>query len=173
MTDATMKLARLRNEPTMPGTGLGEVLDFMSVLWTLNHALESLSKVMHSGLGVTGPQRLVLRLVGQAPGVSAGNLAVLMRVHPSTLTGVLRRLEERGLLIRRSDASDARRALFSLTALGQSIDRLRSGTVEAAISRALRRFEGREMRIAARLLSQVARTLEDESKRSKARRTPR
>jgi DNA-binding MarR family transcriptional regulator len=40
-------------------------------------------------VGVTGPQRLVLRVVGLFPGMSAGELATVLRVHPSTLTGVL------------------------------------------------------------------------------------
>ena len=49
-------------------------------------------KRMEQRSGVTGPQRLVLRVVGLFPGISAGALARLLHVHPSTLTGVLHRL---------------------------------------------------------------------------------
>jgi len=46
---------------------------------------------MMSTIGVTGPQRLVIRLVGQTPGQTASNIASMLGKHPSTLTGVLAR----------------------------------------------------------------------------------
>jgi DNA-binding MarR family transcriptional regulator len=58
-------------------------------------------------------------------------------VHPSTLTGILRRLEERGFLRRRKDPNDGRRALLWLTPKGKRINDVRSGTVEAAVGEAL------------------------------------
>src|SRR4029077_12772985 len=74
------------------------------------------------------------------PGISAGALADVLHVHPSTLTGVLRRLETRGMLVRRSDPRDARRALFGLTPRGRKMDTLRTGTVEQAVRRVLARL---------------------------------
>jgi DNA-binding MarR family transcriptional regulator len=117
---------------------LGPVLDFMRALWALDHAFQSASKRMEARLGVTSPQRLVVRIVGRFPGISAGEVAEILHVHPSTLTGVLKRLEARGVLSRRADPRDGRRALLSLTARGRGLDRLRTGTVEAAVRRVLR-----------------------------------
>lgn len=119
---------------------LGKVLEFMRLLWAIDHALQSASKRMDAQLGVTGPQRLVLRIVGRFPGIAAGLIAETLKVHPSTLTGVFRRLEQRGLLTRRGDPRDARRALFELTTQGAEVDAIRKGTVEAAVRRALRRL---------------------------------
>ena len=119
---------------------LGEALEFMRLVWAVDHGLQSLSKRMEATLGLTGPQRLVVRLVGRFPGISAGKLAQLMHVHPSTLTGVLKRLEKRGLLERKSDPLDARRALFQLTQAGRTLDVPASGTVEAAVTRVLGRM---------------------------------
>jgi DNA-binding MarR family transcriptional regulator len=133
----------------------------MGVVWALNHGLESRSKRMAVVYGVTGPQRLVVRIVGRRPGISAGELADAMRVHPSTLTGIVRRLVERRLIERRGDPEDRRRALFTLTERGKKIDALRTGTVEAAISRALRRFRGGEIEVAKKLLAAITRSLED------------
>jgi DNA-binding MarR family transcriptional regulator len=118
---------------------LGPVLEFMRTLWALDHALQSASKRMESRLRITAPQRLVVRIVGRYPGVSAGELSEILHLHPSTLTGILKRLGERGLVERRADADDARRALLFLTAKGRGVDALRSGTVEAAVRRALTR----------------------------------
>jgi DNA-binding MarR family transcriptional regulator len=139
---------------------LGAVLSFLRVLWGLNHALESTSRRMKVRFGVTGPERMVVRLVGRHPGISAGDLARVLRVHPSTLTGLLKRLVRRGLLVRRHDPADARRALFTLTPRGRDVDRLRSGTVEAAVRVALASLPAREVRAAATVLDALARAME-------------
>src|SRR5678816_1894070 len=102
--------------------GLGNVLDFMRVLWAVDHGLEAASKRMEARVGVTGPQRFVIRMVGRFPGVSAGRLAEILHLHPSTLTGILKRLETRGLIARHVDPSDGRRALFELTPRGARLD---------------------------------------------------
>src|SRR3989440_6411787 len=119
------------------GPPLGAVLDFMRLLWALDHALQSASKRMESNFGMTGPQRLVMRIVGRFPGIAAGRVAEILHVHPSTLTGILKRLESRGLLQRRTDPRDARRALFMLTPKGRKLDTVRTGIVEQAVRRAL------------------------------------
>ncbi|RKH24277.1 MarR family winged helix-turn-helix transcriptional regulator, partial [Corallococcus sicarius] len=133
-------------ESAGPDTGrsrvpqLGDVLEFMRLLWAVDHGLQSTSKRMESTLGLTGPQRLVIRLVGRFPGITAGTLAQILHVHPSTLTGVLKRLEKRGLLERKSDPLDGRKALFALTDSGRALDVPSEGTVESAVQRVLARM---------------------------------
>jgi len=122
---------------------LGAVLDFMRLLWAVDHALQSTSKRMESTFGMTGPQRLVVRIVGRFPGIAAGRIAEILHVHPSTLTGVLRRLGARGVLQRRPDPRDARRALFMLTNKGRKLDVIRTGTVEQAVRRVLSKDAGK------------------------------
>ncbi len=122
------------------GPPLGEVLEFMRLLWAVDHGLQSTSKRMESTLGLTGPQRLVIRLVGRFPGITAGTLAQILHVHPSTLTGVLKRLEKRGLLERRADPLDGRKALFALTEAGRALDIPSEGTVESSVQRVLSRM---------------------------------
>jgi MarR family transcriptional regulator, organic hydroperoxide resistance regulator len=124
-----------RREPSLQP--LGETLLFMHQLWELAHALQVRSKRMARTLGVTSSQRLVIRVLGQSPGITARELAGALGIHPSTLTGVLARLERRELISRKVDPSDRRRARFVLTERGKRIDREKKGTVEAAVRRAL------------------------------------
>ncbi len=135
---------------------LGEVLDFLRLLWSIDHGLQTTSKRMESTLGVTGLQRMVLRLVGRFPGISAGNLARILHVHPSTLTGVLKRLEDKQLVTRSSDPLDARRALFSLTAKGRMMDVPTTGTVESAVQRSLEKVPQAKIAAARELLQALA-----------------
>jgi DNA-binding MarR family transcriptional regulator len=118
---------------------LGEVLDFMRLIWAVDHALQKTSKRMRSAIGVTGPQRLVIRIVARFPGLPAGQVARLLHVHPSTLTGILKRLEAQGLIRRRRDPRDRRRASLGITEKGRRIDAAGAGTVEAAIERVIAR----------------------------------
>lgn len=138
---------------------LGSTLDFMRLLWAMDHGLQRRSKRMEVEIGVTGMQRVVIRLIGRFPRVTAGRLAELLHVHPSTLTGVLKRVVERGFVSRERDASDARVAHFELTADGTKIDNVQAGTVKAAIRRALGRLAAAEIDAARVVLSAVSEEL--------------
>lgn len=139
---------------------LGEVLSFMRLLWSVVHGIESLSKRMQSELGVTGPQRLALRFIGHYDRLSPGDLAELLHVHPSSLTGVLRRLERSKLIARRSDPDDARRSILSLTTKGRKLNGGRSRTVEASVRRALAASPASRIEAASELLRGLASELE-------------
>jgi DNA-binding MarR family transcriptional regulator len=144
--------------PSLPP--LGEVIDFLRLIWRLDHALQRASKLMQASLGVTGPQRLVIRIVGRFPGLTAGQLAEILHVHPSTLTGVLKRLERRGVLARRRDPRDQRRALLGLTAQGRRLESESKGTVEAAVRAALEELPESGVRHTAQVLRSLAERLE-------------
>lgn len=127
----------------------------MQLLWALAHRLESASKKMHAELGITSPQRLVLRIVGHYGRISAGELADTLHVHPSSLTGVLRRLETADLLRRESDPFDRRRALFELTRRGMRLNRQSKGTIEAVISTTLAKLPKDRVNAARTVLSSI------------------
>jgi len=152
--------ARRALAPPLPH--LGDVLDFMRLIWAVDHALQKASKRMKSAMGVTGSQRLVIRIVSRFPGLPAGRIAELLHVHPSTLTGVLKRLERQGLIRRRSDPKDARRALVGITEKGRFIEAAASGTVEAGVERALAATSSGHLEAARALLARIAESLDAE-----------
>ncbi len=135
---------------------LPDVLQFMQLLWAVVHGLERTSKRMTGEIGVTGPQRLVLRVVGLFPGISAGDLAAELRIHPSTLTGVIHRLVGQRLLARADDPTDRRRAVLRLTTRGARVNAVRHGTVEAAITDALAGVSDRDRAATRRVLDRLA-----------------
>ncbi len=138
---------------------LGEVLEFMRLLWAVDHGLQKRSRSMAASLGLTGPQRLVIRIAGRFPGISAGQLATILHVHPSTLTGVLRRLQRRGLLTRRPDPRDGRRAAFGLTRRGRELDVASAGTIESTVRELLTAAPPRTIRATQEVLRMLAASL--------------
>ncbi len=145
--------------PTSKLQPSGETLQFMQRLWELVHALDVRSKRMAQDIGVTGPQRLVIRLAARFPQITAGQLAEMLHVHPSTLTGVLQRLESRSILVREPDPADGRRARFRVTPKGRRIDQTRTGTAEAVVTTALQKMPPGDLEAAERVLAALAEQL--------------
>lgn len=135
-------------------------LSFLRVLWGLGHALERRSKAMERNLGVTGPQRLAVRMVGLHPGIHPGDLATLLCMHPSTLTGILQRLVDAGFVAREADPEDGRRARLRLTPAGEAVDSATAGTVEGAVRKVLAEVDLADIERTARLLLAIQGELE-------------
>jgi MarR family transcriptional regulator, organic hydroperoxide resistance regulator len=135
-----------------PEPVLGEALELMRHLWALDQGLQKASKRMEATLGITAQQRLVVRMVGRFPGITMTRLADLMRVHPSTVSGIVKRLERRGLVVRKNDPRDRRRAYLGLTPKGRGFQDDMPGTVEAAVQRVLKTLPEAHIRFGRDLL---------------------
>src|SRR5579863_6227008 len=72
-------------------------------------------------LGVTYPQYLVLVVLWERGPQGVGDLASLLRMDFGTLSPMLKRLESKGLVTRRRQATDERRVLVDLTPKGRSL----------------------------------------------------
>jgi DNA-binding MarR family transcriptional regulator len=145
----------------------------MRLLWAVAHGLDSTSKRMRAELGVTGPQRLVLRLVGQYDQLSPGELAELLHIDPSSLTGILQRLERGGFLKRVQDPEDGRRAILSLSKRGRELNARRAHTVEEAVRRALASLSDTKIHAARDVLKTLADELDHTALKASGRRQSR
>jgi MarR family transcriptional regulator, organic hydroperoxide resistance regulator len=151
---------------------LGRELEFLQVVWAVDQRLEQASRRLDRALGITGPQRLVLRLTGRFPGITAGALADVLRVHPSTVTGLLRRLERRGLVARRRDPRDARRSFLGLTQKGQLLNQRAHGSIEDVVERLLERQGDAKVSHTVEVLSAFAAALDATAHRAVGPRHP-
>jgi MarR family transcriptional regulator, organic hydroperoxide resistance regulator len=124
-------------EPVPP---LGEVLDFMRLIWALDHRLRVESRRLKTRRKLAYSQQLVLRIVGRFPSLSPGQLARILHVHPSSVSGTLHDLSGRGLIERESDPRDGRRLQLGLTEKGRAADVPAADGVEAVVSRTMRRL---------------------------------
>lgn len=159
-------LLGLRDDEQTPATKshehlgvLGEALEIMRVLWALDHALHQRSKKMRRAIGVTGEQRLAMRLALHAPGLSAGDLSSLLHIHPSTLTGMMQRLVRGGYMKTRHDAADRRRLQLEVTAKGVKVLRETGPTIESSIAAALKNTPDSDLAIARAFLERLVAAL--------------
>jgi len=117
---------------------------------------------MEAELGVTGPQRLLLKVVDQYPGISATEVANVMRLHPSTITGIIQRLAKKRLLVRARDPIDTRRVRLGVLPAARRFTRRSKGTVEDAVERALKRVPSASVHAARDVLAAIAASLESD-----------
>lgn len=149
-------MRRVDGRRGMDAPQLTEELEFLRVVWLVDHAIQGASRRMLDTIGLTGPQRLALRIVSTNPGLSPGDLARILHLHPSTLTGIFQRLEARKLIERRADPTDARRAQLFTTRAGAGLVTSLSGTLEQAVKRTIARWSRRDVHRVKALLTDLA-----------------
>ena len=137
-------------------------LSFLQRLWELNHSLERLSNQMERRLGITAPQRFIVRCVGKYPGMTAGQLAAILHLDRGSVSAALRRLERQGILKRRRDPRDGRRVTLGLTPKGRGLDTSQSGTVESAVLHLLETNGKAEVGATLTILQRLSKALDDE-----------
>jgi DNA-binding MarR family transcriptional regulator len=81
-------------------------------------ALDIQSKHLAQHHRLTGPQLVCLRHIQRAQMIIPSDLARSVSLSQGTVTGILERLEARGLVSRTRDPNDRRRFRIELTALG-------------------------------------------------------
>ena len=139
---------------------LGQALDFLRDLWAINHGLATTSRYMKSKYGVTGRQRLIVQVVNEFPGISAGDLAKVLHLDPSTLTGVLQQMSTRGLLQLQPDARDRRRLRIQLTTKGRRMSHMAVGAIEAAVAKTLSHISPAKLKATREVLALLAENLD-------------
>lgn len=147
------------DSPVMHRAPPDPVLEFIRLMWAVDHELQSVSKRMVSRMGLTAPQRLAVRFIGRHPGVTLGALADLLHLHPGTVTGIVVRLEGAGLVTRVRNTQDTRRVHVTLTVKGRQVDRRRKGTVEAAVRRVAGGLSEKQLDQAADVMRRLAEAL--------------
>lgn len=151
-----MASSAVLRHPSSRLDGLDPVLDFLQLLWRVEHELQAASKRMHQRMGITGPQRLVLRIVEEYPGVGPGEVARLLHLHPSTVTGIIQRLIAKRLLKRERSVRDTRRFHLRTRGSARRYTRTAEATVERAVARVLRATPGARVRGAREMLAAIA-----------------
>ena len=83
-------------------------------------AAELASRTVAEQTGLTPSQIVVLQIIAQTGQPNAGTVAETARLSQATVTAILDRLEDRGLVTRERDPGDRRRVAVELTEKGRT-----------------------------------------------------
>ncbi|EHR70826.1 transcriptional regulator [Burkholderiales bacterium JOSHI_001] len=84
-------------------------------------AMTKAYKPLLEPLGITYPQYLVLLVLWEGDGLTVSQLGERLTLDSGTLTPLLKRLEQQGLVNRLRDAADERRVLLRLSPAGRAL----------------------------------------------------
>lgn len=113
------------------------------------------SQKMSKHYGLTGPQSLVLRLLVKKGSLSSADLSRQMYVTPSNITGIIDRLEKKGLVERNRKPDDRRIALITLTPAGQDKAKTVPDPIEKRFVNQLTDLEAEHLQILAMAMNQI------------------
>jgi DNA-binding MarR family transcriptional regulator len=123
------------------------------------HALRKAFDRRAVGLGITRAQWKVLFKVTRLPGLRQIELADMLDIEPITLSRIIDRLEEAGLVERAADPADRRAWRLHVTAKAQPIvEKLRAVADEMA-AEAFGGLDPKDIEIARRVLGRVRENL--------------
>jgi DNA-binding MarR family transcriptional regulator len=113
------ELVKSFTEADRGGISLMETYDQVLVsLRQIIRAIDLHSKRLERESGLTGPQLLVMQLIGSVDQITAGVIARNVSLSQATVTSIIDRLERKGLLRRERSTDDKRKVMISLTEEG-------------------------------------------------------
>jgi DNA-binding MarR family transcriptional regulator len=121
------------------------------------------SHVAEKGLGLSGAQLYVLQQIGEHPNAALKDIAHATLTDQSSVSVVVSRLVERGLVLRKVAADDARRAELSLSAAGRRVlARATEVPPQVRLIAALQKLPPKEIAALGRSLTRILREMDIE-----------
>ncbi|MFW6312466.1 MAG: MarR family winged helix-turn-helix transcriptional regulator [Spirochaetota bacterium] len=94
---------------------------FFATLRRMSRSLDVHSRHLEKEFGLTVPQLNVLWAVGTSGRVPIGQVAGRINLSSATLTSIVDRLEQHGLVVRERSTDDKRQVLIALTDSGRGV----------------------------------------------------
>jgi len=95
--------------------------DVLIAIRRIIQSVDMHSRYLVRHFGLTGPQLIILQEISKHKEVSISEIAKAVSLGQPTVTGILERLENRGLIIRRKSEKDKRKMLISITEACESL----------------------------------------------------
>ncbi len=121
------------------------ILGIMQSLRRIFKAIQDYSQEVSSKFGVTGPQLWALHTISQNGKLSLGELSKKMYLHPSTISGVVDRLEKKAYVVRDRGQKDRRVVKVQLTPKGKRLVKRTPNPIQGKMIYGLRRLKREEL----------------------------
>lgn len=121
------------------------ISETMQALRRIIKAIQDYSQDISNQFGITGPQLWALKTIFQHGDLSLSELSKRMYLHPSTMTGVVDRLEKKGFVVRERDEGDRRVVKLQITPKGANLIKKAPNPIQGKMIFGLRRLRRHEL----------------------------
>ena len=123
------------------------ISEIMQSLRRIFKAIQDYSHKVSEEFGITGPQLWALKTISQNESLSLSDLGKRMYLHPSTITGVIDRLEKKRYVARIRDQVDRRVIYVQLTAEGKRLAKRAPNPAQGKMIYGLKNLKRRELNL--------------------------
>jgi DNA-binding MarR family transcriptional regulator len=134
--------------------------DILDAVRRIVRTLHESSRAAEKTLGLSGAQLFVLQTLADAPGLSLNALAEQTHTHQSSVSTVVSRLVERGLVLRAAAVDDARRLELRVSAEGRRLVARAPDAAQARLIDAIEQLPAPRRRVLARALHSLTTTMD-------------
>ena len=128
----------------------------------ITRAIDLHSRGLLHEYGLTAPQLAALKSIGRLQPVAIGTLARSIHLSQATLTGIVSRLERRGLVTRARSGSDRRAVVVSLTDAGRELQETAPSLLQDRFRNELLRLHEWEQNLLLASLQRIASMMDAE-----------
>jgi len=121
------------------------ISEIMQSLRRIFKAIQDYSYEVSDKFGVTGPQLWALKTISKNESFPLGELSKKMYLHPSTITGLIDRLEKKGYVERDRDKKDRRIVKILLTPKGKGLVKRAPNPIQGRMIYGLRKLNKEEL----------------------------
>ena len=136
------------------------ISEIMQSLRRIIKSLQDYSQTVYSHFGITGPQLWALKTISKRGSLSLGELSKGMYLHPSTVSGVVDRLEKKGYVVRDRTEKDRRVIKVQLTPKGKLIAKKAPNPVQGRMIYGLRKLKKEKLFLIYESIQELVRIME-------------
>jgi DNA-binding MarR family transcriptional regulator len=122
------------------------ISEIMQSLRRIFKAIQDYSLEVSDKFGITAPQLWALKTISKNESLPLGELSKKMYLRPSTITGLIDRLEKRGYVVRDRDQRDRRVVKIRLTPKGKGLVKRGPNPFQGKMIYGLRNLNSGELR---------------------------
>ena len=146
-------------------TGPAAVRQVLDSFRSIVQALRMDGRDVVRGARLSSAQLFALQRIGERPSASVNDIAALTFTHQSSVSVVVQKLVERGLVSKIAASDDGRRQSLALTAAGRRVLQRTPVAVQERLIEAIAALSSTERQALARSLEKVARAVAPEAAR--------
>jgi DNA-binding MarR family transcriptional regulator len=133
--------------------------DVLDAIRRIVQALRESSRSAERHVGLTGAQLFVLHTLAATPALALNDLAAGTHTHQSSVSTVVTRLVDQGLVRRGQSTVDARRLALSLTAKGRRLANRAPDAAQQRLVQAIERLTAARRRMLASTMTELAQSV--------------